>query len=137
MFRNFLINLLFRLLGNSDSKNLYSVSYLFGKNVAGHEGRKLRWEKALVRLWKDKSMLDYLYYQAENDKEAVWRGKLDRKLSQGARIRTLFIVKSARVAYEKSLKSGANPDVASEQDEEIKNVDKSYKEIVDIDGSGK
>lgn len=125
---NFLINLLFTLLGNSNTQ-LYSIQYLFGVSTYSHEARKKRWEKALARVWKDKDLIDYLYYQAEADKENVFKGKIAKDLSRGARIRTLFLVYSARMAYENSTKDKtANEKVESE----IKKVGKTYRDLVDI-----
>lgn len=96
--RQFLISLLFRLLGNSYQRQ-YKIPYLFGATNASHEARKRKWEHALVRLWRDKDLLDFLYYQAESDKENIVRGQIRLDLARGARVRTLFIVHSAHRAF--------------------------------------
>jgi hypothetical protein len=130
--RKFLINLLFSLLGNTIART-YNIPYLFGATTITHDGRKKKWEKALVRLWRDKDMLDFLYYQTEADKENIFRGKIPGLLSKGARIRTLFIVHSARLAYEKQIRSKrSRPDEVDESNLEMKEVSKIYRETVDI-----
>jgi hypothetical protein len=127
--KNFLINL---LLGNSKS-NLYNIQYLFGATQMSHDQRKKRWEKALARLWRDKDMLDFLYYQAENDKENSWKGRIKKELSQGARIRTLFIVKSAHLAYRNQMKRGkTTPDEVGHTNQEMDRVEKSYQQITKL-----
>ena len=132
MFKNFLIQLLFRLLlGKEDT--VHKVQYLFGASSSNHEKRKLKWKKALVRVWKDKDLLDYFFYQSESDKEKVFQGKIDRNISVGARIRTLFLVYSAQMAYLESLK--ANRSTATDKaevDAEIKKVSSVYKELVSV-----
>lgn len=126
------INLLFRILGNSTAR-LYNIQYLYGASTQNHEARKRRWEKALTRLWKDKDMLDFLFYQAESDKENIFRGKIKADLSRGARIRTLFIVHSAHKAYLETIKSKrSNATEKSETDTEIRKTEKAYKQLVDI-----
>jgi len=133
MIRNFLINLIFKLLGNSNTKT-YKIQYLFGITSGSHESRKKRWEKALIRLWKDKDILDYLFYQSESDKEIVFKAKTSKDLSRGARLRTLFIVYSARRAYEESRKNKrSNATERGEVDSDIKNVQSIYKTLVNID----
>ena len=130
--KNFIINLLFKLLGNNSSR-LNSIQYLFGSPITFAD-RKKRWENALIRVWKDKDFLDWLYYQAEGDKERAWQGKIDRKLAQGARVRTLFIVYQARRAYEERVRVRAEgAQEASEQVSEIKNINSVYKSLVDIE----
>jgi hypothetical protein len=131
--RTFLINLLFRLLG-SPSHQLYNVQYLFGVSTSSHEQRKKKWEKALARVYKDKDLLDYLYYQAEADKENVFQGKVNKDLSRGARIRTLFIVYSAHMAYRNMLKGKqSNADEQEDSDKELKQTRKSYKTLTDVE----
>lgn len=132
MIKNKLINLLDRLIGISPVQ-LYSIGYLFGATNQSHDARKARWEKALARLWRDKDMLDFLYYQAESDKEVAWRGKTDKRLSQGARLRTLFIVRSAHLAYEKSLGKRGGPDEKDDALSELQKVGKIYKDLTNID----
>ena len=129
--KQILINLLFKLLGN-EYKRLYKIKYLFG--VIDSEERKKRWENSLIRVWKDKDFIDWLYYQSESDKERAWQGKIDKKLSQGARIRTLFIVYSARRAYEERVKGRTDDGQEKEnQDKEIRGIKAVYNSIVDID----
>lgn len=129
---NFLINLLFRLLGNTYHK-LYKIQYLFGATSLDHPARKKNWEKALVRLWKDKDMLDFLFYQAESDKERAWQGKIDKKLSQGARIRTLFLVYSAKRAYESQrIRKGRRGQEQEDIHENLKKTQKAYNDITDV-----
>lgn len=130
--RQTLIRFIFRLLGHSYTRN-YGIPYLFGAHTAGHEARKKKWEKALVRLWRDKDLLDFLYYQAEADKENVFRGKTRKDLSVGARLRTLFLVYSAHRAHLLSLKkAGENVRENDESDREMRTVGKIYKELTDI-----
>jgi hypothetical protein len=71
-------------------------------------------------------MLDFLFYQAESDKEQVFKGKINTDLSKGARIRTLFLVYSAHRAFEKSLKTKGG-DI-----EEEKKISNAYKSLVDV-----
>lgn len=133
--RNLLIVLLFRLLGNSNVRptKAFNVQYLFGANTTSHEARRKRWEKALARLWTDKDLLDYFFYQAESDKENVWRGKISPDLSRGARIRTLFFVYSARRAWEEMRRNkSANATERADSESEIKRVKKVYDALVDI-----
>jgi hypothetical protein len=131
--RQIIINLLFRLLGQT-SHRLYSIETLFGASTSNHETRKKRWERALARLWRDKDLLDYLYYQAESDKEVAWRGKIDKKLSQGARIRTMFIVYSAyRASLRTQSTKRSTPEGKDESNKEIQTVAKVYKDLVDIE----
>lgn len=130
--RSKLINLLFHLLGNTYSRNK-DIPYLFGATTRNHEQRKKRWDRALYRLYNDKDMLDFLFYQSENDKENAWKGKIDRKIAQGARIRTLFIVYSARRAFEETLKNKrSSADEKSDTQNEIKNIKDTYDRAVDI-----
>jgi len=130
--RQKIINLLFKLLGNTNIE-LFKIKYLFGGKIS-NEDRKRRWENALIRVWKDKDLLDWLYYQAESDKERAWQGKIDKGLSQGARIRTMFIVYSAHRAYEERVKGRSNEgQEQANQDKEIKNVKDVYNSLVDID----
>lgn len=129
--KEILIKSLFRLLGHTTS-NIYSVQYLFGATTLNHEGRRKNWERALARMWKDKDLLDFLYYQAETDKENVWRGKIDKKLSQGARIRTLFLVYSAKRAYLQTIKKKQSPDDRADTGQELSKVEQIYKKTIDI-----
>lgn len=130
--KNFIINLLFKLLGNSEAR-LYNIDNLFGGEVKNHDLRKKRWERALSRMWKDKDLIDYLYYQAESDKENYFRGKIIGDLSRGARIRTLFLAYSARMAFENELKSKrSDARGRSDSEEMINGVKKSYKDLTDI-----
>lgn len=131
MFKDLIIKFLFRLLGN-DVKQSYPIQQLFGVSN-NHTARKRKWERALSRVWRDKDLLDYLYYQAETDKEKVFKGKVSVDLSRGARIRTLFIVFSARRAYEETIKSKrSNPTQKDEALKELKSVQDVYKELTDI-----
>lgn len=132
MLRNIVINLLFRLLGNSHEQ-LHSIGYLFGATTSTHESRKNRWEKALVRLWQDKDLLDFLYYQAESDKEVFFKGKVGGELSKGARIRTLFIVYSAHRAYKQLRKKKKSPSEIDSINQDIKKVGDVYNKLVDIE----
>ena len=88
-------------------------------------------------MWKDKDLLDFLYYQAEADKENVFQGKVSRDLSRGARIRTLFLVFSARRAYEIS-RRGKSKDGDSRDgvEKELKETTRVYKDLTDIDKDG-
>jgi hypothetical protein len=127
-----LIDFLFKLLGNSNTR-LYSVQYLFGATTMSHEARKKRWERALARLWKDKDLLDYLYYQSETDKEIAFKGKTSKLLSKGARLRTLFIVRSAHRAFLEQIKTKqSRPDERGASDVDMQKVEKAYKDIVDV-----
>ena|SRR3990167_2179340 len=132
MIRHVLIRLLFALLGNTYTRQ-FNIPYLFGATTASHDARKKRWEKALAGVYKNKDFLDFLFYQSESDKENVFRGKINRDLSRGARLRTLFIVYSARQATE-SLRRGnsANAQEKGEREDEMKRVGKAYRETVDI-----
>lgn len=125
-----IIQLLFWLLGNTYTK-LYSISYLFGATTQNHESRKKKWERALARMWKNKDLLDFLFYQAESDKEAVFRGKIRKELSVGARIRTLFIIYSAHRAYESQIKN-RTPDESEQASKKLGKVGKVYKEITNF-----
>ena len=132
MIVDFLIRTLFRLLGNTYTRQR-NIPYLFGVSTTPHEKRKKRWERALARLYKDKDLLDFLFYQAESDKENIFRGKIRADLSRGARLRTLFLVHSAHKAYLRQggrAKEGA--DAKASNVEEMQRLDKAYKEAVDI-----
>lgn len=130
--KNFLINLLFSLLGNRTDK-LFNIQYLFGASIGNFESRKKRWDRALARAFKDKDLLDFLFYQAESDKERIFQGKIRADLSRGARLRTLFIVYSMHRAHNR-LKLGKNTDreVSDELNEETTNLQKGYKETTDV-----
>lgn len=131
--KNLFINILFTLLDHSHYK-LYNISSLFGAQNTNHQTRKRKWEKALVRLYNDKDLLDYLYYQSESDKEKAWRGKVDKKTAQGARLRTLHIVYSARRAYENTRSSKQNPGQhRQELQSKLSELGKTYQEVVDIE----
>lgn len=132
MIRNLLIRFLFWLLGQRHEKT-YTVSYLFGGLTGGHKSRKRRWERALARMWKDKDLLDFLYYQAECDKENVFRGKVARDLSRGARIRTLFLAYSAQRAYlEQRKRTAETAQTKANVQEDIAELQKNYKELVSM-----
>ena len=128
--RHFLISILFRLLDTSTKH--YNVQYLFGVADGSFEKRKKKWERALARVWSDKDLLDFFYYQSEADKENVFRGKTRKELSVGARLRTLFIVYSARRAYESKLGENKSPDERESVEKEQRTVSKVYKELTDI-----
>ena len=131
--QNFIINLLFRLLGNSNTK-LYNIQYLYGASTFNHEGRKKRWQNALARMYRDKDLIDYFYYQAEGDKENIFQGKISKDLSRGARIRTFFIVRSAHLAYlEQRKKRKTSAEEKSEMSDEIEEVKGSYKQVANIE----
>lgn len=129
--RHLLTILLFRLLGNSHRRT-YKIPYLFGATTASHEARMKKWEHALARLYRDKDLLDFLYYQSESDKENIVRGKIRPDLARGARIRTLFIVYSAHRAF-LSMR-GAKLDVGqakSDVQEDMKSLRKVYQDLTD------
>ena len=131
--RNLLIHILFHLLGNTTTRT-HDISYLFGATTATHAQRVRKWEKALAMMWKNKDFLDFLYYQSESDKENAWKGKLDKRLVQGARIRTLFIIHSAHRASEEILRSKrSNAEEVSEATKNINKLTKTYSKVVDID----
>lgn len=113
---------------------LYSLSFLFDKNAGAHASRKKRWEKALIRLWNDKDLLDFLYYQAESDKEVAFKGKINKDLARGARIRTLYIVYLGHKAYRTMLQNSKDigaTEKANRRQKTLK-VDRTYKKLVDI-----
>lgn len=128
---DFIIKILFWLLGHS-TKQQFDIPYLFGATTATHDTRKSRWEKALSAVWKNKDFLDWLYYQCESDKENIFRGKIRADLSRGARLRTLFIVYSARLAYERRIASKKGSENAVEN---ISKVGKTYKKLTDVDSA--
>lgn len=131
--KNLLINTLFTLLGYSHHK-LYNISYLFGAGNTNHEARKKKWERALARLYKDKDLLDYLFYQSESDKEKAWKGKISKEMAQGARLRTLHIVYSAHRAYENTRSSKQTQGQhRQELQGKLSEMGKVYKDIVDIE----
>ena len=129
--KDLIIDFLFRLLGNSNTR-LHDVQYLFGVSTTSHKARQRRWEQSLMRLWKDKDMLDYLYYQSESDKEKVFKGKLNKDLLRGARIRTLYLVYAAHRAYEETIKR-SNAQERGEKDTAIKELTRIYKKLVDVE----
>lgn len=130
--KTWIINLLFKMLGNSNTE-IYNIGYLFGSNTSGHESRKRRWEKALARAWNDKDFMDYLFYQAESDKEKIFQGKIRADLSRGARIRTLFFAFSARRAHEASLRTKRSTATEkAEADADSRKTDRIYRELVDV-----
>ena len=118
--KNFIINLLFKLL-KQETKTPYNIQNIFGVK-SNHKVRQEKWERALIRLWKDKDLIDYLFYQSESDKEKIFQGKVTTDLLRGARLRTLYIVYQANRAYLLSVKS-----------EKLKEVDKSYQQICKIE----
>jgi len=127
-----LINLLFRLLGEHHSR-LYRIDYLFGATTSGHKARQKRWNNALVRVYKDKDLLDFLYYQMESDKEKLVTGKVRADLSRGARVRTAFIAYSAKRAYEQMiLERRIRPDEKTTQVERMNELQKQYDSFVDV-----
>src|SRR5689334_16764795 len=133
--RNFLIRLLSSLLGIDNTNfKLHSIGYLFGLTTMNHEARKKRWKKALIRLWKDKDLLDYFYYQAEADKENIFKGKVRADLSRGARLRTLFFVHDAQQAFLESLRSkrgnATDQEIGDNKTKQLKGV---YKSVVDVE----
>jgi len=130
--RNLFINILFRLLGNTTTR-IHDIPYLFGASTATHALRVRKWEKALAMIWKNKDFLDFLFYQSESDKESAWKGKLDKRLVQGARIRTLFIIHSAHRANEEILRSKrSSAEEVSEATKNINKLTKIYTKIVDV-----
>ncbi len=131
--KNFCINLLFKLLGNTCDAE-FPIKSLFGvASDVSHASRKKRWEKALARAWRDKDLMDFLYYQQEADKENAWKRKVDPLRAQGARVRTLFIVHSAkRASLEMLSKKRTDGEARGEHTNEV-NKDKSvYNAVVDI-----
>jgi len=89
-----------------------------------------KWQKALARMYMDKDLMDYLYYQAESDKERVFQGNVSNEISKGARIRTFFLVRSARLAYLEQRKlRKVSAEEKSQVSEEIQEVEESYKQI--------
>lgn len=131
--RDILLNILFVLFGNTRSRT-FNIPYLFGATTQNHETRKKRWNRALIRLYKDKDLLDFLYYQSEVDKENVFRKKKMADLSRGARVRTLFLVYSARRAYEESLRGkNLSGQAKADHDKEVSKLSKAYRETVDME----
>jgi len=130
--RNIIINLLFKLLGNSNTR-LNTIDTLFDAENSSFDVRKKKWKRALARAWRDKDLLDFFYYQAESDKENVFKGKINADLSKGARIRTLFIVFSAKMAYDEEISKRSDNRRKSEEivsrSEETKKV---YKNLTDV-----
>ena len=93
----FLIKLLFRLTG--EKRQLLEIGYLFDRQKRTQaESRRRRWERGLARAYKNKAFLDFLFYQAEADKERIFRGRSKPDLARGARVRTLFIVHQMQLA---------------------------------------
>ena len=131
--RDFLINFLFVLLGMRKTQ-IYSLASLFGKNISAHESRKNRWERALIRLWNDKDLLDFLYYQAESDKEVAFKSKVNKDLTRGARLRTLYIVYSAQRAYRLMLQNNKSISASEKvlREKKTREVGVVYKKLVDI-----
>ncbi len=131
MFQDLIIRLLFRLVGNS-VKRTYRIPYLFGASTATHAVRQKKWEKALSSVRKNKDFLDFLYYQAESDKENIVRGKIRADLSRGARIRTLFLVYSMhRASLEGRKSKQSTAQGKADVDNEAKALSKVYKEATD------
>jgi hypothetical protein len=128
--KHLFISILFRLLDTSTRH--YNVQYLFGVADGSFEKRKKKWERALARVWSDKDLLDFFYYQSEADKENVFRGKTRKELSVGARLRTLFIVYSARRAYENKFNEKKSPDERESVDKENRTTAKVYKDLTDV-----
>ena len=132
--REFIITLLFKLLGNQYRGKQYDIPYLFGATTIDHSSRKKRWNKSLIRLYRDKAMIDFLLFQSEQDKENVFRNKIDRRISQGARIRTLFLVHSARRAHLMDRKrKRSRPDDTDLDEQEISTVEKVYKKVTSVE----
>lgn len=134
MIRDILIRLLFRLLGNGYRGKRDDIPYLFGATTMSKEARRKRWDKSLYRLYRDKNLLDYLFYLSEGDKENVFNGKVDKRLAQGARIRTLFLVYSARqVALKRNMHNPrVEPDDASEDGKELSSLASVYKKVTGV-----
>lgn len=132
MFRHFLINLLFWLLGNTYTRQ-YNIPYLFGASTSSHASRKKKWENALAAAYKNKDLLDFLFYQAESDKENVFKGKIHADIARGARIRTLFIVYSMRQAAQvQRIGKVDGAEEKSTHQQELAGIQKAYKSSVDI-----
>jgi hypothetical protein len=132
-WRELLIRILFRLLGNYSYQEPFFVQTIFGRNnPATAQKRRKRWENGLVGLWHNKDLIDFLFYQAECDKENVWRNK-HRELAQGARIRTLFLVKQAREAHlNRGVSKSMKPEEQDQVRAEIREGKEAYKKVVDI-----
>lgn len=130
--RTWLISLLFQLIGESKPM-LRSIGHLFGVPGMNHAARARKWEKALQRLWNDKDLLDFLYYQAESDKENIFRGRVNPDMARGARVRTLFIVYQAQLAHQRFvMQAGKNAEHASSFAQVAKQLSSTYKGIVDV-----
>ena len=127
-----LSNLLERRIGYKNAR-LYNIQYLFGASTATHERRKKRWNRALINVYKNKDFIDFLYYQAESDKEKIFQGKLEKRMLQGARLRTLFVVYQARIAYENMIRERrSNATEKAESQEAMGKIKKVYKALVDV-----
>lgn len=127
------IDFLFRLLGNY-SKPTDGLSLLFTGKNAMHDVRKKNWQRGLASIWENKAFIDFLFYQAEADKENAWRGKVKKEITQGARVRTLFIVYQAQKAH-MSIRQGkgGTPDAKDTMVKRIQAFDKTYQKTVDIE----
>ncbi len=98
--RKFLIKLLFKLLDEKES-NLFELTALFDINsFSKRKSKKEFWRKGLKQAYKNKGLVDFLYYQSEADKEKVWRGKSNPDIVRGQRLRTLYLINEMRKAYE-------------------------------------
>lgn len=133
MLKDLAIRILFLLLGNYPKPEGEDIGFLFGRRaISDEESRAKRWRYALARIYADKNFLDFLYYHAEKDKERVFRG-VDEKIMRGARVRTLFIVYSAKMAYNELRKNKTlSPDKRAEKEKEIFKTKEVYKKLVDI-----
>jgi hypothetical protein len=116
--KHLIITFLFWLIGETINPKSFKVGYIFDIELKP-EIRKKKWERALLKLWHDKDMLDFLFYQSESDKEKAWKCKKPKEWYFGTRARTLFLVYQAHRAF---LKSRSKP---------TEDLDKIYKDIVD------
>lgn len=87
-------------LGKVPERQLFEVDRLFGRvDESALGAKKEQWEEALARVFEDRDFLDYLFYQANADKERIFRGASKSALIRGARWRTLSLVYTMHRAF--------------------------------------
>lgn len=130
--KNILINILFKLLGESD--NLYEIDALFGnKSKASWHARQSRWKIALANLFRNKDLLNYFYYQVANDKERIFRNVSNTDMVRGARMRILFVIHQAQMAYLKEKQKRINnPTEKKEIQKEIIESQQNYNNLTKV-----